>query len=216
MCHLCDGTGFRRDLVTEHLEPGQVIEYWEEVPCECQGGPPLWDDDPPEDPGEDGLDPLRGAGSSPAPCPQRSSARSGMPHTGLMILCLIALSPVQRDPVARRDSVSGMLLYSHGDRNRKASSRPCLWSPCHYPLLTIIDVYDTIVTEGGRMDCEHTDWLTPEELADLMRVHRQTIYRELRAGRLPGAIKIGRQWRISREAMVRALADKAGSHEEES
>jgi excisionase family DNA binding protein len=49
-------------------------------------------------------------------------------------------------------------------------------------------------------------WLTPEELADLLRVHRQTIYRELRAGRLPSVIKIGNQWRIPKNAALKALA----------
>jgi excisionase family DNA binding protein len=40
-----------------------------------------------------------------------------------------------------------------------------------------------------------TDILTPEEAARYLRVHSQTIYRRLRAGKLPGA-KVGDQWRI--------------------
>jgi excisionase family DNA binding protein len=40
-----------------------------------------------------------------------------------------------------------------------------------------------------------TDILTPEEAARYLRVHSQTVYRRLRAGKLPGA-KVGDQWRI--------------------
>lgn len=36
---------------------------------------------------------------------------------------------------------------------------------------------------------------TPEEASRYLRVHEQTVYRRLRAGKLPGA-KIGDQWRI--------------------
>lgn len=41
------------------------------------------------------------------------------------------------------------------------------------------------------------DILTPEEAALLLRVNRETIYRNLRRGKLPG-IKLGGQWRISK------------------
>ena len=37
--------------------------------------------------------------------------------------------------------------------------------------------------------------LTPEEAAEMLRVNPQTVYRALRAGKMPGA-KIGAQWRI--------------------
>ncbi|OFV99185.1 MAG: hypothetical protein A3F68_00575 [Acidobacteria bacterium RIFCSPLOWO2_12_FULL_54_10] len=37
--------------------------------------------------------------------------------------------------------------------------------------------------------------LTAEEASRYLRVHSQTVYRRLRAGKLPGA-KIGDQWRI--------------------
>jgi excisionase family DNA binding protein len=39
--------------------------------------------------------------------------------------------------------------------------------------------------------------LTPEEVAEYLRVNPQTVYRLLRAGKCPG-VKIGRQWRIRR------------------
>ncbi len=41
-------------------------------------------------------------------------------------------------------------------------------------------------------------FLTPEEVADLLRVSRRTVYNWLRAGQLP-AIRIGKVWRIRRE-----------------
>jgi excisionase family DNA binding protein len=68
------------------------------------------------------------------------------------------------------------------------------------------------------MDTDQSNdvWLTPEELADLLRVHRQTIYRELRAGNLPDVIKIGNQWRIPKNAALKALAVRRRPQEEES
>ena len=43
--------------------------------------------------------------------------------------------------------------------------------------------------------------LTPEEAADFLRVNRETVYRNLRKGRLPGE-KFGGQWRISKRALT--------------
>jgi excisionase family DNA binding protein len=67
------------------------------------------------------------------------------------------------------------------------------------------------------MDADQSNdvWLTPEELADLLRVHRQTVYRELRAGNLPGVIKIGNQWRIPKNAALKALAVRRQPQEDE-
>ena len=39
--------------------------------------------------------------------------------------------------------------------------------------------------------------LTPEEVAQLLRLDKETVYRNLRAGRLPGT-KVGGQWRTRR------------------
>jgi excisionase family DNA binding protein len=76
-----------------------------------------------------------------------------------------------------------------------------------------------MATYGGAitMDADQSNdvWLTPEELADLLRVHRQTIYRELRAGHLPGVIKIGNQWRIPKNAALKALAGRRQPQEPE-
>jgi excisionase family DNA binding protein len=48
------------------------------------------------------------------------------------------------------------------------------------------------------------DIMTPEEVADYLRLNRETVYRNLRQGRLPG-IKVGAQWRVSRSALDNAL-----------
>lgn len=37
---------------------------------------------------------------------------------------------------------------------------------------------------------------TVAEAAKLLRVHRITLYRMLKAGKVPGAFKIGRVWRV--------------------
>lgn len=44
--------------------------------------------------------------------------------------------------------------------------------------------------------------MSPEEYAKYMGVSRVTIYRMLRDGRIEGALKIGRQWRIDPNARV--------------
>lgn len=46
-----------------------------------------------------------------------------------------------------------------------------------------------------------TSDLTVQDVAELMGVHPATIRRLARAGRLPGAYRVGRQWRFAREAI---------------
>jgi len=43
---------------------------------------------------------------------------------------------------------------------------------------------------------EKEEFLTPEEVADRLKVKKITIYRMCRAGKIPAA-KFGRAWRIS-------------------
>lgn len=53
--------------------------------------------------------------------------------------------------------------------------------------------------------------LTLPEAAKYLQVHPVTLYRLLKTGRLPGAFKIGRVWRINREALEHlATGVKAG------
>ncbi|KPU45323.1 helix-turn-helix domain protein [Oxobacter pfennigii] len=48
--------------------------------------------------------------------------------------------------------------------------------------------------------------LTVDEVADILRTTPNTIYRWLRAGKFPG-VKIGKEWRIKREALEERLND---------
>ena len=51
------------------------------------------------------------------------------------------------------------------------------------------------------MSEQQAEWLTPDEAADLLRVNRETIYRQIKRGALP-ATRVGRAYRIRREALV--------------
>lgn len=51
---------------------------------------------------------------------------------------------------------------------------------------------------------EKPDVLDVEEVAELLRVSKQTIYNMLKDGRLK-AVKVGREWRFPREAVERLL-----------
>lgn len=53
------------------------------------------------------------------------------------------------------------------------------------------------------------DVLTAEEAAGLLRVSVATVLKETRAGRLPG-VKVGREWRYSRVALLHHLRQYAG------
>jgi excisionase family DNA binding protein len=54
--------------------------------------------------------------------------------------------------------------------------------------------------------------LTADEAAVLLKVSVQTVLKESREGRLPG-IKIGREWRYSRIALMRHLGQYVGKGE---
>lgn len=51
---------------------------------------------------------------------------------------------------------------------------------------------------------DYDDYLTPYEVADELALSLTTVYNLLRAGKLPG-VKIGRSWRISRDALERVI-----------
>jgi excisionase family DNA binding protein len=54
--------------------------------------------------------------------------------------------------------------------------------------------------------------LTPEDLAELLQVDRETVYRMARRGELP-AIKVARHWRFRATRIDRWLADlETGEH----
>lgn len=47
--------------------------------------------------------------------------------------------------------------------------------------------------------------MTVTELAKMLRVNKNTVYREIEAGRVPGVLRVGRTIRISRAAVVKWL-----------
>ncbi|WP_460331335.1 helix-turn-helix domain-containing protein [Thermus oshimai] len=51
-------------------------------------------------------------------------------------------------------------------------------------------------------------YLTPEELADILRVHPETIRKSIRQGKIH-AQKVGRLWRIPWSECVRVVGDEA-------
>jgi excisionase family DNA binding protein len=52
--------------------------------------------------------------------------------------------------------------------------------------------------------------LTVDEVSRLLRVDRKTIYVQVREGSIPGARRVGRTIRISREAVLRWLTEGQG------
>ena len=56
-------------------------------------------------------------------------------------------------------------------------------------------------------------YLTVDDLSDLLQIHRITIYRLLREGKLPG-FRIGSDWRFSVEEVERWLRSQMNSSRE--
>ena len=46
------------------------------------------------------------------------------------------------------------------------------------------------------------EFLTVDEAAELLRVNRKTLYESIRAGQVPGIVRLGRVLRIRRIALV--------------
>ncbi len=57
---------------------------------------------------------------------------------------------------------------------------------------------------------EKPEILDVSQVADLLRVSTQTVYNQVKAGKLP-AVKIGREWRFVRSALIQALTKQADS-----
>lgn len=55
---------------------------------------------------------------------------------------------------------------------------------------------------------EQHEVMTPEEVAEFLRVTPQTVYRGLHQGSLPGA-KVGNQWRILRSNLYEFLCGRS-------
>ena len=61
-------------------------------------------------------------------------------------------------------------------------------------------------TEKTATGAELPEVITPEELAALLRISRGHTYALIRAGKVPGVVDLGRRWRISRDTVLRWLA----------
>lgn len=61
----------------------------------------------------------------------------------------------------------------------------------------------------GRLTTFGTTY-TVAEVAEILRVHRTTLYRLVKQANVPG-FKVGDNWRISSEALDLLLADRFGS-----
>jgi excisionase family DNA binding protein len=59
-------------------------------------------------------------------------------------------------------------------------------------------------------DSIEDDILTPNQVADLLKLHLKTIYKMVEGGILPG-MRIGRSWRFSRQDILERL--KNGSND---
>jgi excisionase family DNA binding protein len=55
---------------------------------------------------------------------------------------------------------------------------------------------------------EKPEILDVSQVADLLRVSTQTVYNQIRAGKLP-AVKVGREWRFTRSAVMQMLTKTA-------
>ncbi|MBI2019056.1 helix-turn-helix domain-containing protein [Candidatus Daviesbacteria bacterium] len=65
-----------------------------------------------------------------------------------------------------------------------------------------------VFTEGlNRSLLLEEEYLTPEEVAKILKVEKITIYRMCRAGKLP-AVKFGKVWRISSKKLREVLEEK--------
>lgn len=55
------------------------------------------------------------------------------------------------------------------------------------------------------------EYLTIPEVCELLRLSERTVYTMCRAKKLPGAVKVGNQWRVDRNKLIASLkADETG------
>lgn len=52
------------------------------------------------------------------------------------------------------------------------------------------------------------EWMTPEETAEYLKIHIQTVYDYIRKKKIP-AVKVGRHYRIPREELDRRLLEQS-------
>ena len=52
-------------------------------------------------------------------------------------------------------------------------------------------------------------FLRPEEVVQKLQISMPTFYRVVREGKIPGAVKVGNQWRIDAETFWRTMKEQA-------
>jgi len=55
------------------------------------------------------------------------------------------------------------------------------------------------------------DFMTPKEAMKVLKIGRDTFYRMIADGKVPGAIKFGKQWRIDTEAFWEAVKKESAA-----
>ena len=54
------------------------------------------------------------------------------------------------------------------------------------------------------------EYMTIPEVCEFLRLGERTVYEKCRSGELPGAVKVGNQWRVDREKL-QAWLDQGGA-----
>jgi excisionase family DNA binding protein len=110
------------------------------------------------------------------------------------------MSPKPRTTLATAHPVTLPAPSSHDERGSLPRAKPLVRSE---------------LSTGGVAAPERLalpEVLTVDELAALLRVERKTVYAAIARGEIPGARRIGARLRISRDAVLRWLADGHAAH----
>ncbi len=55
---------------------------------------------------------------------------------------------------------------------------------------------------GKRITLDNTpEFMTPQQVQELLQISRPTFFRMVQGGRLPGAFKVGKVWRVDRNKL---------------
>jgi excisionase family DNA binding protein len=88
-----------------------------------------------------------------------------------------------------------------------------------YPLPVVLAVGNPTWHERGTIELNppqvramgDSEIMTIQEVATLLRISERTIYAMATEGRLPGAVKVGRSWRVLRPKLIAWLEENSAS-----
>ncbi len=66
------------------------------------------------------------------------------------------------------------------------------------------------MTNSNKKNNEMPRYLTPRQTQELLQISRATFFRMVGDGRLPGAFKLGDQWRVDSKKLMRWIDEKTG------